>query len=124
MKREHRFNWKKRAVRSYRPHRAVKKNKSGPAGFGWPFWHVTISDSHGAVIYRDHEESFPGQFNVHWMWDDQDRVWLYDSDDGSVYFYELTEGKWKKESWGYGNTRQIERDISPPDSLCPHYAKD
>ena len=95
------------------------KQESGPAGFGWPFWHVTISDSKGIVVYRDEEESFPGQFNVYWAWDDQDRVWLFNSDDGCVYFWELAGGTWEKQMWGYWKTRQIETSISPPLSSIP-----
>jgi len=94
---------------------------SGRLGFGLPFWHVTISDPERKVLYHDPEESFGGIHNVYWTWDQQDRVWLCDSDDSSVYFYEYADGNWTKARWGAGRTGHAEKDIAPPESLYPSY---
>jgi hypothetical protein len=93
----------------------------GPLGYGMPYWHVTISDPNGKVLYRDSDEQFHGIHNVYWTWGDDDRAWLYNSDDGAVYFYELTNETWQKGMWGHGKTGHVEQDIAPPKSLYPAY---
>jgi hypothetical protein len=97
------------------------ETQTGPFGYGLPFWHVTISEPNGAVVYRDPNEQFHGIHNVYWTWGDDDRVWLYDSDDGTVYFYERAEGNWTRAVWGQGRTGHSERDIAPPEALYPAY---
>ena len=86
----------------------------GEFGFGLPFWCVTISVPNGNVIYRDEDKSFPGWFKHYWIWDEEDRAWIYGSDSGT-FFYEYKDGKWLKHDWGKN------LDISPPESLYPDY---
>ena len=96
------------------------KERRGSLGFGSPYWHVTISDPNGSVLYRDPEEDFPGWFGTYWVWDEEDRVWLYGSDTGTV-FYECVDGIWTRRERGYGKKGQGEKDIEPPESLYPRY---
>jgi hypothetical protein len=96
------------------------KERRGSLGFGPPYWHVTISDPNGNVLYRDSEEDFPGWFNSYWVWDEEDRVWLYGSDSGTV-FYECVDGIWKRYEWGYSKKGKGEKEIEPPKSLYPRY---
>lgn len=97
------------------------RSRKGPLGFGMPYWYVTVSDPNGVLLYRDAQEEFQGIHNVYWTWDDQDRVWLYDSDDGTVYLYEWADGAWSRRTWGHDRTRHIEQEIVPPDALYPPY---
>jgi hypothetical protein len=98
------------------------EHDKGPLGFGMPYWHVTVSDPNGTAIYRDADEQFFGVHNIYWMWDKGDRVWLYNSDNGTVYFYEeYADGKWRKAKWGHGKTGHVPQDIAPPESLYPSY---
>lgn len=97
------------------------KTEKGPLGFGFPYWHVTIADPNGSVVYHDAEDKFAGIRNIYWMWGDDDVVWLYDSDDGSVYFYRSVDGRWTRDRWGSGKTGHAELDIAPPASLYPSY---
>lgn len=69
----------------------VEENRDGFESF----WKVTISDKNGHRLYVD-EEGFPARFNVYWNWDDEDRIWLNNSDDGAVYFWENIDGVWRK----------------------------
>lgn len=85
-------------------------------------WTVTISDPQGNVLYKD-ESDFMGHFNVYWCWDAEDKVWLYNSDDGRVYFWENINGKWRKDKWGHSHTKESDRDIHPPEQVYPHYEK-
>ncbi|MEN6576435.1 MAG: hypothetical protein ABFD90_08835 [Phycisphaerales bacterium] len=95
----------------------------GPLGYGMPFWHVTISDSNETVLYRDPNEDFHGIHNVYWVWDDQDRVWLYNSDDGAEYFYERTDSAWRRSRWRDGKPGQGVQRAAPPNALYPPYVR-
>jgi hypothetical protein len=86
-------------------------------------WKVTIRDSEGSVLYKDEGSDFVGSLNVYWVWDDADRVWLYNSDNSHVYFWELQDGVWSKQDWGASRERQIDGVIAPPESVYPEYAK-
>jgi hypothetical protein len=83
-------------------------------------WRVTIRDRKGKLLYRDDSE-FIGQLSVYWTWDDQDRVWLYNSDDSAVYFWEKTPHGWRRIHWGHGRKREIPRELTPPAALYPDY---
>jgi len=86
-------------------------------------WVVTILDPDGTVLHRDEDSTFAGFFNVYWLWDDSDRLWLYNSDNGKFYFWELTDGNWEKQEWSYKWARENGRDITPPAGLQPDYSK-
>jgi len=95
--------------------------QKGPLGYGFPYWHVTISDPNGQVVYRDAEDKFDSLHSIYWAWGDGDIVWLYNSDDGSVYYYQCSDGRWARGRWGSGKTGYAEQDIAPPASLYPSY---
>lgn len=92
----------------------------GPFGYGMPYWHVTISDPNGVVIYRDDEDKFVGIRSIYWIWDEVDRVWLFDSDDGGVYVYDRADQTWKRSRWQDGGVGH--EALSPPKALYPPYA--
>jgi len=50
------------------------------------YWHPTIADRRGRVLYRD-SEGFPARFNVYWTWDQHQRFWVYNSDNGTMNAY-------------------------------------
>ncbi len=97
------------------------QTEKGPLGFGFPYWHVTIADPNGSIVYRDVEEKFAGIRNVYWMWGDEDIVWLFDSDDGTVYYYQSTAGQWARHRWGHNRTGYAEGGVAPPASLYLGY---
>ncbi len=77
------------------------------------YWRVTISDSNGRVRYKD-DSSFVGNLNVYWSWDQQDRVWLRDSDDGAIYYWEIdSSDMWHKHRW----EKNQNDSLSPPANL-------
>ena len=77
------------------------------------YWRVTISDSNGRVLYKD-DFSFVGNLNVYWSWDQQDRVWLRNSDDGAIYYWEIDGSNvWHKHRWEKNQTDSL----SPPANL-------
>lgn len=83
-------------------------------------WRVTIRDRKGRLLFRDDSE-FIGQLSVYWAWDEQDRVWLFNSDDSAVYFWETTPQGWRRTRWGHGRKREIPRELAPPTLLYPDY---
>lgn len=84
-------------------------------------WKITISDQQSKQLYKDNESTFVGHLNIYWIWDADDRVWVYNSDDGSVWFWELQNESWSKTNWGFKRNRRIDRDITPPPTLYPKY---
>lgn len=54
-------------------------------------------------------------------WDKDGRVWLYNSDDGTVHFYSVESGSWQHTIYGpVGNPRETGQP-EPPDGLFPGY---
>ena len=78
-------------------------------------WKLTITDRTGKVLYKDDESRMGGRFNVYWGWDAQDRAWLYNSDDGQIWRWELVESAWKRIA--------SERSDGIPDYVLPDYEK-
>ena len=101
----------------------IERNTTNPDYRNTRVWKVTIRNADGRVEYKDEASTFVGYLNVYWIWDQDDRVWLYNSDDGHVYFWERAQDAWLKHLWGYGQTKDIPRDIMPPDNLYPGYVE-
>jgi len=74
----------------------IELQTSNPTYKGTPVWKVTITDPNGRVVYKDEASEMVGSLRVYWGWDDQDRVWVYNSDDGSIWRWEVTGGEWRK----------------------------
>jgi hypothetical protein len=87
-----------------------------PTDRNLPFWRVTISDATGKQLYKD-DSKFIGTLNVYWCWDSADRVWLYNSDDGAVYVWQIIDGQWQR------SPLNVAGPLKPPDELYPDYAK-
>lgn len=86
-----------------------------PTDGNLPFWRVTISDTAGKQLHKD-DSKFIGTLNVYWCWDSADRVWLYNSDNGAVYFWQFEDGRWQRSPLAAGT-------VQPPDELFPDYAR-
>jgi hypothetical protein len=82
-------------------------------------WIISIDGKAGQPRYEDTESDFRGQFNVYWIWDAADRLWLYNSDDGRVYYWAETPSGWQRSEW------EVKQAVgfAPPESLFPDYAK-
>ena len=86
-----------------------------PTDRNLPFWRVTVSDTTGRQLYQD-DSKLIGTLNVYWCWDSSERVWLYNSDDGAVYFWQLVDGRWQRSPPQAGA-------VKPPDELYPDHAR-
>ncbi len=92
----------------------------GPTG---PLWIPTISTPEKQVVFADPSSSFQGTFKLYWAWDDADRVWLYDSSDGSVLWLESGPTGWTKQRWGQGRQKECDCPLAPPEMLYPPKVK-
>ena len=88
---------------------------------GNTFWHVTIADTSGTVLYVDSLSEFVGNLNVYWAWDEEGRVWLYNSDDGTVHFYSDASGDWTHTVYGPAGDPAAPGLPEPPAGLFPGY---
>jgi hypothetical protein len=86
-----------------------------------PVWRLTIADRDGKVAYEDAESRMAGYFNVYWLWDADDRAWLYNSDNGFIYCWEHTDGQWQKRQWGHIEDSVAPDSMAPPAGLMPHH---
>jgi hypothetical protein len=80
-----------------------------------PAWQVTISDVQGKILYQDEGSTMLAYFNVYWGWDAHDRVWLFNSDDGTIWRFEQDPGGWRK--------GKSTKNDGMPAWILPKYAK-
>jgi hypothetical protein len=84
------------------------------------YWRVTISDPKGTMLFKD-DSSFVANLNVYWYWDKDDRVWLRNSDDGKIYYWESDKnGQWLRTQWNKNNAESL----APPAELSSEYWRD
>ena len=77
------------------------------------YWRVTISDRNDKVLFKD-DSAFPGRFNVYWTWDNEDRVWLQNSDNGYTYYWKLDhENQWHRYQCDDGTSESLPCSLSP-----------
>ena len=92
-------------------------------GMNSGMWRVTISDLASNELYKDRDSEFVGYLMSYWVWDSHDRVWLYNSDSGGVYYWEQVEGRWDKHEWGSACGREVNKNegaaYEPPATLFP-----
>ena len=88
-----------------------------------PLWRITISDNSGKMLFKDTESIYIGTLSIYRTWDNEDRVWIYNSDDGRVWYYELSNQEWKINYWGFKKEKKTEKNIRPPNKLYPDYVK-
>jgi hypothetical protein len=93
----------------------IEAQTTKPQYKGTGVWKVTIADSSGTVLYKDENSTMVGTLNVYWGWDDQDRVWVYNSDDGRIWRWESATDGWKK--------IESQKSDGIPDFVLPDYAK-
>lgn len=78
-------------------------------------WKVTVTDRSGRPLYKDEQSTMPGTLAIYWGWDEQGRVWVYNSDDGTKWVWERSPSGWKK--------RQPGRHETIPRYVLPAYAR-
>lgn len=86
-------------------------------------WEIVLTDQRARTKTKIETEFVP-HLQIYWHWDDANRLWIYNSDDGSVHFAAFTDGEWRLRRWGYGHQRSAgsPSDFDPPAQLYPPYA--
>ena len=87
-------------------------------------WRIKISNKDTGRTWT-HQTDFVSHLNIYWIWDSESRFWIYNSDDGSVYFMDRIGDEWKIQDWGNGRTKlqNIPDSLIPPYALYPDYVK-
>lgn len=75
------------------------------------FWKLYLSNASGTVEYTD-TEGFPAYWDVYWIWDVNDRFWLYNSDEGTQWIWERQDGMWVKQRYDQNKKDAL---VSPVD---------
>ena len=74
------------------------------------YWCPEITALDGTVRFQD-SVCFPARFNVYWGWDAQQRLWVYNSDDGRVWIYAEGPEGWDRQAW------ERDGELEPPAEL-------
>lgn len=85
------------------------------------FWKVSIAGKDGSTF--DETTDFLGHFNTYWCWDDSERLWLYNSDDGCVHYWERRGPTWSHVELGHSGDLATSTTLNPPEALLPDYAR-
>lgn len=86
-------------------------------------WRLKVYDAKGRLEYVD-DSDFNGILSVYWVWDNADRVWLYNSDDGREYYWAKENGQWRRHLYDESSEKEFLAGIRPPLALFPDYALD
>ena len=58
---------------------------------GW--WRPVINDRHGKTLYKEERDIFRGNLKIYWGWDAKNVFWIYNSDNGKIEKYEISNGR-------------------------------
>ena len=74
----------------------------GPEGQKLAYWRPTIRDQQGRILYEEQEDIFAGWLQIYWIWDADDRLWVYNSDNGEKYWWEVNDDGAERCAWYSG----------------------
>lgn len=88
---------------------------------GFEVWAVNITDTEECTTFTTCMESCPAMLMVYTAWDNEDRLWLYSSDDGSYFYWEndQEDSHWSMYSFDPSSTMEF----SPPVSLTSQFTR-
>lgn len=109
-------------VNRQRPALSADGNYTAVVSAPGHYWTIEISGTDGSKFKETTD--FVGHLSVYWLWDANGRLWIYNSDDGAVHFWERNTEFWQHKEWGWGGVKQIAMEVQPPSDLYPDYAKD
>ena len=97
----------------------VAKRSAGPRhGYVNDVWTIRITDAEGQVVFTDHTD-FTAVLNVYVMWDEDHFLWLYNSDDGRVYYYSQGPTGWQRDRYCEEDHEGRQDAVGPPSDLFP-----
>jgi len=77
-------------------HLPIELQTTNPTYKGTRVWKVTIKNASGQTVYKDDESTMVGTLSVYWGWGADNKVWLYNSDDGRIWHWEVSSEGWRK----------------------------
>ncbi|NLF29677.1 MAG: hypothetical protein GX591_02175 [Planctomycetes bacterium] len=84
-------------------------------------WAIGILDDDGNLVFED-QTDFVALLNIHLGWDDGDRLWLYNSDDGRLYYYARGHQGWKRTAYDKAMAEGPD-PLAPPVGFLPEHAR-
>lgn len=87
-------------------------------------WKIVIVDRQGDGKWTE-ETPFLPHLQIYWHWDAENRLWIYNSDDGRVHYLSTTGAGWRMNEWSgnLGAPALPEPKPNPPVELYPPYAR-
>ncbi len=91
-------------------------------------WRLIITEKNNGIgferaLYSD-TFTFVDFFYLSWIWEGDDRFWVFDNDTGDVFMISSCSfaeecDVWEKHDWGHRDIKWIEEDVWPPNELYP-----
>lgn len=87
-------------------------------------WNIVIADRHDQTKWTE-ETPFLPHLQIYWYWDAENRLWIYNSDDGRVHYLKTADDRWRMYEWNgtLGRQNDTTATPSPPRDLYPPYAE-
>ena len=103
---------------------AISPSKKYQASFTSPddYWHLKITGTD--IQSFEKTTTYIGHFSIYWLWDNDDRLWVYNSDVQFLYFWHFVDGNWVEAEYGLEGEKNPSFDFSPPEDVYPYYAKE
>jgi len=71
------------------------------------------------VELRDEAAPFRKNPDLYWLWDGDDRLWVYDDAGKRVFYYQRGPEGWRRYYWTGERSAEPEHDLLPPLGLYP-----
>lgn len=85
-----------------------------PGEQGYDVWVVNIRSKGTESELTLPMQDYPASLMAYMSWEeDEDRLWLYSSDDGKYFYWELTDKEWQTGAWSIIESTPL----CPPQSL-------
>lgn len=86
-------------------------------------WKIVITDRQSKAKWKE-ETPFLSHLQIYWHWDANNRLWIYNSDDGRVHYLETANEGWRLHEWNGNLGRKNNTEVIPPPpyDLYPPYA--
>ncbi|MCF6440542.1 hypothetical protein L1077_13980 [Pseudoalteromonas luteoviolacea] len=82
------------------------------------YWHIEVENALGQTVYKNENTAMRSAFSLYWVWDKQDRLWFYYSDDGTVHYLSKSNDGWQLREYDKFDDAL---ELKPPSSLFPPY---
>ncbi len=102
------------------PANRVLPQRSPDGGYVFDFERgVPVIKEGRRLALRDESAPFRKNPDLYWLWDEENRLWVYDDAGKCVCYYEKTPSGWRRHYWSGKRSTNPENDLLPPLGLYP-----